>query len=57
MEEVIKQVISRNDKAVEDVKAGKMQAAGPLIGQAMKDLKGADPKTVRQMIIDIIQSS
>lgn len=55
MEEVIKQVISRNDKAVEDVKAGKMQAAGPLIGQAMKDLKGADPKTVRQMIIDIIQ--
>ena len=46
----------RNAKAVEDVRAGKQQAVGPLIGQVMKELKGADAGSVRQMIIDKLTS-
>jgi aspartyl-tRNA(Asn)/glutamyl-tRNA(Gln) amidotransferase subunit B len=54
----IQSVISneRNAKAVEDVRAGKQQAVGPLIGQVMKELKGADAGSVRQMIIDKLTS-
>ncbi|NQV22830.1 MAG: Asp-tRNA(Asn)/Glu-tRNA(Gln) amidotransferase subunit GatB [Rhodopirellula sp.] len=46
----------RNAKAVEDVRTGKLQAVGPLIGQVMKELKGADAGSVRQMIIDKLTS-
>lgn len=46
----------RNAKAVEDVRGGKQQAVGPLIGQVMKELKGADAGSVRQMIIDRLTS-
>ncbi|MBR9801122.1 Asp-tRNA(Asn)/Glu-tRNA(Gln) amidotransferase subunit GatB [bacterium] len=54
---IIDQVLARNQKVVEDVKGGKQQAVGPLIGQVMKELKGADPKTVRQMLLDRIAAS
>ena len=50
-------VIAKNEKAAADVRAGKLQAIGPLVGQVMKDLKGADAKVVRQMIIDSLSSS
>ena len=40
----------------EDVKGGKQQAVGPLIGQVMKEIQGADPKQVRQMLIDAINA-
>lgn len=46
----------RNAKAVEDVRSGKQQAVGPLIGQVMRELKGADAGSVRQMIIDKLTS-
>ena len=45
-------VIARNPKPVADFKSGKPAAAGSLIGQIMKELKGADAKVVRQMLID-----
>lgn len=54
MEGIIEAVIDRNEKVVADVQAGKQQAVGPLIGQVMKELKGADPKTVRTMLIERI---
>ena len=55
---VIQAVIDneRNAKAVEDVRGGKQQAVGPLIGQVMRELKGADAGSVRQMIIDKLTS-
>lgn len=56
LQAIIQAVISRNEKIADDVRGGKVQAVGPLIGQVMKDLKGADPKTVRQMLIDAINS-
>ena len=52
IEAIIDAVVARNEKAAEDVRTGKLQAAGPLIGQVMRELKGADAKAVRQMIID-----
>ena len=53
---IIESILAENSKIVEDFRGGKQGAIGPLIGQAMKQLKGADPKTVRQMMIDLIES-
>ena len=52
---VIQAVIDRNASVADDVRNGKMQAVGPLIGQVMRELKGADAKDVRQMILDKLQ--
>ncbi len=49
---VIAAVIARNPKPVADFKSGKQAAVGSLIGQIMKELKGADAKVVREMLID-----
>jgi len=54
LEGIVDAIIDKNEKVVADVQGGKQQAVGPLIGQVMKELKGADPKTVRQMLIDRI---
>ena len=48
---IIAEVIARNEAIANDVRGGKLQAVGPLIGQVMGQLKGADPKTVREMIL------
>lgn len=52
---VIQAVIDRNASVADDVRNGKLQAVGPLIGQVMRELKGADAKDVRQMILDRLQ--
>lgn len=52
IEAVVTAVMGRNEKAVADLRAGKMQAIGAIVGQVMKELKGADAKVVRQMILD-----
>jgi len=54
IEAIVDGVLDRNQKIVDDVKGGKQQAVGPLIGQVMKELKGADPKMVRQTLLDRI---
>lgn len=48
-------VLGRNPKAISDFKAGKQNAIGALIGQVMKEIKGADPQTVREKIIAAMQ--
>ena len=52
---VIQAVVDRNASVADDVRNGKMQAVGPLIGQVMRELKGADAKDIRQMILDKLQ--
>ncbi len=47
---IIDAVLAANAKIVADVKGGKQQAVGALIGQVMKQAKGADPQVVREMI-------
>ena len=52
LEGIINTVVERNQKAVEDFKNGKQAAVGALIGQVMREVKGADAKVVRQMLMD-----
>jgi aspartyl-tRNA(Asn)/glutamyl-tRNA(Gln) amidotransferase subunit B len=52
LERVIADVIGKNPKAVADFKSGKQAAVGALIGQVMKGIKGADPQTVRAMLVE-----
>ncbi|GAB5445074.1 MAG: Asp-tRNA(Asn)/Glu-tRNA(Gln) amidotransferase subunit GatB [Fuerstiella sp.] len=53
----IEKAIAARPDAVTDVQNGKMQAVGPMIGMVMKEVSGADPKTVRTMLIETIQNS
>lgn len=46
--------IAKNPKAVADFKSGKQAAAGALVGQVMREVKGADPQMVREKIIAAI---
>lgn len=51
--ETIKLVFSKNEKAVNDYKAGKDKALGFLVGQAMKELKGkASPEVVHKTLVE-----
>jgi aspartyl-tRNA(Asn)/glutamyl-tRNA(Gln) amidotransferase subunit B len=49
---ILEAILANNTQAVTDFRSGKQGAVGPLIGQAMRQIQGADPKTVRQMLID-----
>ncbi len=53
---VIDAVLAANAKIVADVRAGKQQAVGALIGQVMRQAKGADPQVVREMLAAKIAS-
>ena len=55
LEEVVRKVISENEKAVADYKAGKEQAVGFLMGQVMRLTGGkANPGVVRQLLKKIL---
>lgn len=54
---VIEGIIEKNPKAVEDFKAGKKKAAGAIVGQTMKAMKGkADPAAVNKMVAELLAS-
>ncbi len=55
LEAAITAAIAGRPEAVEDVKNGKLQAVGPMMGMVMKQVGGADPKVVREMLIKMIQ--
>ena len=46
----------QNAVAVETVRGGKQQAVGPLMGQVLGKVSGADPQTVRAMLLEQIGS-
>jgi len=55
IEKIIKQVISKNPKAVEDYKKGKQNALQFLAGQVMAATRGrAKPDTVQQLLKKMI---
>ena len=54
IEGVIAEIVAANEKIAEDFRSGKQGAIGPLIGQVMRQIKGADPKTVRGLLIEHI---
>jgi aspartyl-tRNA(Asn)/glutamyl-tRNA(Gln) amidotransferase subunit B len=53
---IIDAVLAKNAKIVADFKGGKQQAVGALIGQVMRQAKGADPQVVRELLVAKIAS-
>jgi len=51
LEAAVQTVVAKNEKAVADFQSGKQAAVGALIGQVMREVKGADPKVVRELLI------
>ncbi len=55
IEELVKQAIAKNPKAIESYKAGKQQALGAIVGAVMKESKGqANPKMVNDILMKLI---
>ncbi|MCA9021370.1 MAG: Asp-tRNA(Asn)/Glu-tRNA(Gln) amidotransferase GatCAB subunit B, partial [Planctomycetaceae bacterium] len=52
LEAAVQAVVAKNEKAVADFQSGKQAAVGALIGQVMREVKGADPKVVRELLIE-----
>ena len=51
LQAIVDKVIAANEKAVNDVKAGKMNAVGFLVGQCMKESRGqGNPGLLREML-------
>ncbi|MEW4490628.1 Asp-tRNA(Asn)/Glu-tRNA(Gln) amidotransferase subunit GatB [Thalassoglobus sp. JC818] len=57
LEEAVRSAIANCSSAVEDYRAGRKQAIGAIIGQVMKQAKGADAKAVRELIIKVIEET
>ena len=57
LETAITAAIASRPDAVEDVKNGKHQAIGPMMGMVMKQVGGADPKVVRAMLIKMCEEA
>lgn len=54
LDELCKELLAANPKVIEDVKGGKQQAVGSLIGQAKKKNPNANPQTVRETLLRLI---
>lgn len=55
LENIVKEVLEENQKAVEDIKAGKMNAIWFLVGQVMKKTQWkSNPAKAKDMIIKIV---
>ena len=57
LDTAIAAALAASPQAVEDFKAGKQQAIGAVIGKVMKSLKGADPKEVRERLLQQLANS
>jgi aspartyl-tRNA(Asn)/glutamyl-tRNA(Gln) amidotransferase subunit B len=49
----VQDLLAANPKTVADIRAGKLQAAGSLIGQAKKQNPNVDPNRVRELAIEL----
>ncbi|MCI0359067.1 MAG: Asp-tRNA(Asn)/Glu-tRNA(Gln) amidotransferase subunit GatB [Planctomycetaceae bacterium] len=54
LEAICREIVAANPKIVADVKAGKQQAVGALVGQAKKKNPNANPNDVRRICLEII---
>ncbi|MDX1947378.1 MAG: Asp-tRNA(Asn)/Glu-tRNA(Gln) amidotransferase subunit GatB [Pirellulaceae bacterium] len=55
LEAICREIVAANPKIVADVKAGKQQAVGALLGQAKKKNPNANPNDVRRICLEIIE--
>ena len=57
IEAAVREIVMSDERSVNDYKSGKEKALMAIFGKCMKALKGnVDPQSLRQMIIDIINS-
>ena len=54
---LVQELLAANPKTVADIKAGKLQAAASLIGQAKKKNPNVDPNRVRELAIQLAQQA
>lgn len=54
--EVAKKVVAANSKAVADIKAGKVQVMGFLVGQVKKELGNIDSSQAQKILSDLMES-
>jgi len=54
LEAICREIVAANPKIVADVKSGKQQAVGALVGQAKKKNPNANPNDVRRICLEII---
>jgi aspartyl-tRNA(Asn)/glutamyl-tRNA(Gln) amidotransferase subunit B len=54
---LVQSLLAANPKTVADIRAGKLQAAGALIGQAKKQNPNVDPNRVRELAIELTSQS
>ena len=54
LESLCREIVAANAKIVADVKGGKLQAVGALVGQAKKKNPNANPNDVRRICLEII---
>ncbi len=57
LESLCRELLEANPRIVEDVRGGKQQAVGALIGQAKKKNPNVDPGKIRQLCLDLILAS
>jgi aspartyl-tRNA(Asn)/glutamyl-tRNA(Gln) amidotransferase subunit B len=50
-------IVAANPKIADDVRGGKMQAVGALVGQAKKSNPNVDPNRVREICLELINAS
>jgi len=55
LEAICKELVAANPKIVADVKSGKQQAVGSLLGQAKKKNPNANPNDVRRICLELIE--
>ncbi|MBL8816111.1 MAG: Asp-tRNA(Asn)/Glu-tRNA(Gln) amidotransferase subunit GatB [Planctomyces sp.] len=55
LQAAIEAAIAARPEAAADVRNGKLAAAGPLIGMIMKQVAGADPKQVRELLLQTLK--
>jgi aspartyl-tRNA(Asn)/glutamyl-tRNA(Gln) amidotransferase subunit B len=54
LEAICRELVAANPKIVADVKGGKQQAVGALVGQAKKKNPNANPNDVRRICLELI---
>jgi aspartyl-tRNA(Asn)/glutamyl-tRNA(Gln) amidotransferase subunit B len=57
LEAICREIVAANPKIVADVKSGKQQAVGALVGQAKKKNPNANPNDVRRICLEIIEKT
>jgi aspartyl-tRNA(Asn)/glutamyl-tRNA(Gln) amidotransferase subunit B len=55
LEAICRDIVAANPKIVADVKSGKQQAVGALVGQAKRKNPNANPNDVRRICLEIIE--